>query len=248
MVVVDTSTSPETVKEYVYVTGVSGTTATVVRATEDAATYPAAALTSGLTVAAVASARVVDRSFDLNARYLKPAAALFETLPRNTTSWTNSGFAASGRIQLASIALPADLVIGHLAVQFGTGATSPTHWWFGLFDDAFAALAFTADQTTTAINTDQLSSLAIATTAGGSVSSFTTTYTGLYYFGVMQAASTPANSWVPSSPSLDVASLSPVVNGRSSTGQTTVPSFPFTATTPSGTGTGSSQFYAYVAA
>lgn len=52
-VVVDTSTTPETVKEYVNITSVSGTTATVVRAAEDSARFPAAALASGLVVAAV---------------------------------------------------------------------------------------------------------------------------------------------------------------------------------------------------
>lgn len=52
-VVVDASTTPETVKEYVHITAVSGTTATVVRAAEDATRFPAAALASGLVVAAV---------------------------------------------------------------------------------------------------------------------------------------------------------------------------------------------------
>lgn len=59
MIVVDTSTTPETIKEVVYVTAITGAgpyTATVVRAAEDASRFPAGALASGLTVAAVTTA------------------------------------------------------------------------------------------------------------------------------------------------------------------------------------------------
>jgi hypothetical protein len=52
-VVVDTSTSPETVKEFLHVTGVAGDVLTVNRAAEDASTYPAGALSPGWTIAAV---------------------------------------------------------------------------------------------------------------------------------------------------------------------------------------------------
>lgn len=59
LVVVDTTTSPETIKEFCHLTARSGNTLTVTRAAEDATTYPAGALASGLTVAVIASAQAI---------------------------------------------------------------------------------------------------------------------------------------------------------------------------------------------
>lgn len=244
-VIVDTSTSPETVKEYVYVTAVAADALTVVRQAEDSSRFPAstATIAAGYTIAAVASRGALDISADLPNRYLKPDGALVQTCPR--TAGQASGSLTSGTLVLTAIALPAGLTIGHIA-YLSNGATSvPLNWWFGLFDNTRAALAFTANQTTTAWGANTLQSLAIATVAAGSASSFTTTYTGLHYLGIMVAATTPptiSGSFVDSA----AMTKAPVLCGNSNTGQTTVPAFPFTANAPSGNNT--VLHFAYVGA
>jgi hypothetical protein len=97
----------------------------------------------------------------------------------------------SGTLYLVPIWLPKGLVISNLAfVSGGTAAVTPTNWWFTLHNSAKVALARTADQTTTAWAANTIKSLAIAQTTAGAASSYTTTYSGLHYLGVMIKAST----------------------------------------------------------
>jgi len=168
-------------------------------------------------------------------QYVCANGALGQTIPPHTAG--NSGSAlATGALYLCPLALAASLSIGHLAFisSVASAVSAPTHWWFGLFDNNRAALAFTADQTSTAWAALTIKSLAVATIASGAASSFTTTYSGLYYLGIMMAASTcvglcvgdldisgQGNSGLTGNPGLQA--------GRTDTAQTTVPAFPFTA-------------------
>jgi hypothetical protein len=106
-VVVDTSTTPETVLEYVYITGITTDTLTVVRAAENAATYPAAAISAGITVAAIYSALTVPR-YAQGTLATRPAAGTFgygwyyatddnggTLYHSNSSAWTQQGAPAN---------------------------------------------------------------------------------------------------------------------------------------------------------
>lgn len=227
-VIVDTSTSPETIKEYVYVTAVSTDTLTVVRQAEETSRFAASTTTiqAGYTIAAVGSRLTLELMADLRARYAKPTSALVETYPRKDIS--TSATVVSGRLVLAAIVLPAGLLVSNISFYNNSAMGTPTHWWFGLYDNALAQLAVTADQTTTAWPSATLQTLPVATIASGAASSFTTTYTGLYYIGQMQAATTPATINAVTVSGAGQA-LTPLLCGNSDSTQTTPPAFPHTA-------------------
>jgi len=97
-------------------------------------------------------------------------------------------------ISFFAIELPTGMTLSNIAFLSGsTAAGTPLNQWFCLYDQNYNALAVTADNTTTAWGTQTLRSLAIGNTysAGWNVaSSFTTTYTGIYYLGIMVKATT----------------------------------------------------------
>lgn len=163
--------------------------------------------------------------------YMRASTILGETISRAGQMNTSLGL-SSGTVQMAAMFLPAGVTIGHLATSSGSSPINgPTHWWFGLYDNNLAQLAVTADQTNTAWAANTPQSLAIATIASGASAAFTTTYTGLYYFGVLA-------TWSSSGPNImgvahagtGLTAQAPVLCGISDTGQTTPPSFPHTAT------------------
>lgn len=157
-----------------------------------------------------------------------------------TTSRLRCGTASSppsGTLILVPIWLPKGAVISNITFISGsTAATSPTNWWFTLHDKDRVALARTADQTTTAWAATTRKTLAIAQTTAGAATSYTTTYTGLHYLGVMIAAGTP--------PTLIGEGTMPVVHGdtpglgSTSTGQTTPPTVTAGAFTAAAFGSG----------
>lgn len=160
---------------------------------------------------------------------LKPTEAQYETISR-AQSLASQAALTSERLFLSSIWLPESITVS--SIYFSTGGTAavkPTHYWFALFDNARKALAFTADQTTAAWGSTAGKKLAIATIASGAASSFTTTYTGFYYLGIMVAAETVPTIEGVSPGNVAIAEVAPILCGNSTTAQTTVPAFPFTA-------------------
>jgi hypothetical protein len=162
--------------------------------------------------------------------YLGLTGLLGETLPRS--GQMNSPIQpTSGNLFLTALLLPAGAVIGHLATaNSGTAASAPTHWWFGLYDNNLNQLAVTADQTSGAWAANTYKSLAVATIAAGASSTFTTTYTGLHYFGFMMTAGTVVNVLGVIQNSTSLLGQTPVLSGVSDTSQTTPPAFPHAAT------------------
>jgi hypothetical protein len=163
--------------------------------------------------------------------YMRDPSILGETISR--LGQVNSILTlASGTLQMTAMYLPANVTIGHLATSSGSvSASGPTHWWFGLYDSSLNQLAVTADQTSTAWSLNTYKSLAVATIASGASATFTTTYTGLYYFGIVETWSgTGSNLMGVSQTGIGIISQSPVLCGTSDTGQTTPPAFPHTAT------------------
>jgi hypothetical protein len=135
----------------------------------------------------------------------------------------------SGQMTLVPMYIPAGQNIGHLVFISGTTAAStPTNWWFCLCDSARNLLATTANQTTTAWAASTLKSLAIANVAAGAATSFTTTYSGIHYAGIMMTASTVVTlqGWTPAATTLLTQATAGVGpgGGKSSTSGLTIPS------------------------
>lgn len=171
----------------------------------------------------------------------------YETIPRYSPGavFTLTNTITRGRENFCPILLPAGLVCTHITFVSGTTALgTPTNWWFGLYNSSFGMLALTADQTTTAWATFTSKTLAIATTAAGASSSFTTTYTGIYYLSLMVAAASGPTLFGSTLDSTIGAAAPTLYAGTNATsGLTTPPGFPRTAATP---GTGGTFAYAFV--
>jgi len=161
--------------------------------------------------------------------YLAPTGASYETFPRQG-SISQAATSASGTLWMVAIQLPAGTPIGHICfASYTTAAVTPLHWWFGLYTSARVQLATTADQTTTAWAANTVKNLAVATTAAGAASSFTTTYTGLHYIGFMMAATTMC-SLIGETQGNSMRDQAPAIwGGTTDTAQTTPPAFPHTA-------------------
>lgn len=151
----------------------------------------------------------------------------------------------SGTLYLVPIWLLNGTVVN--SITFVAGATNSlsggTHQWFGLYDSSRVQLAVTSDDTSTAWAAQQAKTLNVATVASGSASSFTTTYTGLHYLGLMVAASTTMVNITGSGASNPTIENATPAFGGTNTGQTSPPAFPFTAATPTIAGP---LAYAYV--
>jgi hypothetical protein len=94
---------------------------------------------------------------------------------------------ATGVMASYGIPLYAGDVITSLACMSGNvGATTPTNWWFALYDTSKNLMAQTADQTTTAWAALTVKDIALATPK-------TITNTGIYYAAIMMKATTVNN-------------------------------------------------------
>lgn len=180
----------------------------------------------------------------LPSSYLGPTGSLGETVPRDLVlASNNSNAPATQVLHLSAIALPSATKVSNISflASSTSNAITPTNWWFALYDNNRNQLAITADQLTAAWTGGTSKTLAIATTASGAATSFTTTYTGLHYLGFMMKAGTLVNLF-----SLfniqPAASIAPIPGGASDTAQTTPPAFPHTATAPGGT----TRYYGWV--
>ncbi|MFJ2514705.1 right-handed parallel beta-helix repeat-containing protein [Streptomyces griseoviridis] len=97
----------------------------------------------------------------------------------------------SGYLYLVPIWLPKGKTVTGLGFVSGnTAGAALTNQWFTLHNDARVALARTADATSAAWAATTAKELPLAQTTAGSASSYTTTYTGLHYLGVMVAGTT----------------------------------------------------------
>lgn len=162
---------------------------------------------------------------------MRPAGR-FETTSRLRCG--TSSTPASGTLYLVPIYLPKGAVISNIGFVSVTGITTPTNWWFTLHDSARVAVARTANQTTTAWASNTAKTVAIAQTTAGAATTYTTTYTGLHYLGVMYTGS--ALTLMSEGTMAQLGDLAPAF-GASSTGQTTPPTVTggaFTAAAPSG--------------
>lgn len=160
------------------------------------------------------------------------ANTLGTTMPRGLAGTATEAALTGGQMTLYPVQLQSGVSVGHLAFVSGTtGASTPTHWWFCLCNSSLGLLAITADQTTTAWAASTVKSLAIANISGGASSTFTTTYTGTHYIGIMMTGTTVPTlyGWTPAATAVLTQAAAGVIGGKSSTTGLTTPSgFPTT--------------------
>jgi hypothetical protein len=109
---------------------------------------------------------------------------LAENINRNNCQEVNTSLLSSGRLSLEAIYLPAGTVVNNISFWSATtAANTPTNQLFGLFDQNRNLLQSTSNNTTTAWASNSLKTLALT-------SSYTTTYSGLHYLGIMVTATT----------------------------------------------------------
>lgn len=153
----------------------------------------------------------------------------------------------SGTLYLVPIWLPKGFTVSNISFVSGSNAAvSPTNWWFTLHDSSKKALARTADQLTAAWAANTIMTKAVAQTTAGTASSYTTTYAGLHYLGVMIKATTNPNLISEGSMPDVVASVSPGFGGTDA-GLSTPPTVSGAGFTAGAFGTGSGILaYGYV--
>jgi hypothetical protein len=131
----------------------------------------------------------------------------------------NLSLLATQRVSLFAIDLPAGLVVASITfVSGGTALATGSHQYFGLYDSSRNLLRASNDDTSTAWGATTAKTLSLT-------SSFTTTYSGLHYVGILIEASTmpTLHGVAPTAVSLIGSVLTPILTGTSSTGQTSLP-------------------------
>jgi hypothetical protein len=114
----------------------------------------------------------------------KPATALQETMPRNAATTGNLAALSTGRATFVGMYLPAGRVVTSITFVSGSTALSGnTNWWFTLASSNGTRLGLTADQTVAGWGGNTAKTLALT-------SPYTVTAEGIYYLGVMEAATT----------------------------------------------------------
>lgn len=151
----------------------------------------------------------------LNRRYLI-SGALAETFDRTLCDEVNTAVLSSGRLSGQAIWLEAGMTISSISFfSATTGAGTPTNQLFGLFDSSRNLLMSSVNNTTTAWAANSIKTLALTST-------FTTTYSGLYYLGVMVTATTvPTLKGNTAKTGGQLQAAAPSMGGTSNTGLTT---------------------------
>jgi len=144
------------------------------------------------------------------------SGALYETMDRDLVGEVNTALLSSGRLSLQAIWLPAGITISSISFWSATTAAgTPTNQLFGLYDSSLNLLRSSVNDTTTAWAANARKTLALTST-------FTTTYSGLYYLGIMVAATTvPTIKGNTAKTGGQLGAGAPSLGGTSTTGLTT---------------------------
>ena len=171
--------------------------------------------------------------------YQAPTGATAETQPRGLC--TNQGnIQTSGTLYVRAISMKQNTVVNN--ITFAVDATveaAGTHGWYVLLDSGRVVRAVTADQTGAAFWGAANTLVTLPTNA------YTTAYSGLYYVGVMVAATTPPRFTCGIATATALVGAAPVLYGTSSTGQTTPPTTGTTMAALVSAGASNWNFYAY---
>jgi hypothetical protein len=160
----------------------------------------------------------------LNNRFVL-SGALFETFDRNLCDEVNSSVLSSGRLSLQAIYIPKDTLVSSISFWSATTAlATATNQLFGLYDSSFNLLRQSVNDGATAWAANSRKTLALSST-------FTTTYSGIYYLGIMVAATTvPTLKGNTAKTGGQLGAGAPSMGGTSTTGLTTT--LPATAAAP----------------
>jgi hypothetical protein len=160
----------------------------------------------------------------LNNRFVL-SGALFETFDRNLCDEVNSSVLSSGRLSLQAIYIPKDTLVSSISFWSATTAlATATNQLFGLYDSSFNLLRQSVNGGATAWAANSRKTLALSST-------FTTTYSGIYYLGIMVAATTvPTLKGNTAKTGGQLGAGAPSMGGTSTTGLTTT--LPATAAAP----------------
>lgn len=144
------------------------------------------------------------------------AGTVAETINRMLVSEAVLNALTSGTLYLVAIYLRAGQVCS--AISFfsaNTAAGTPTNQIFALYDRDRNLLAQTANDTTTAWAANTIKTRSLTST-------YTATYTGLYYVGIMVTATTvPSMKGINAKAASQLAGTAPILHGNSSAGLTT---------------------------
>ena len=153
------------------------------------------------------------------------SGALYETFDRDMCDEVNTSVLTSGRLSLQAIWLPAGVTINSISFYSATTqAGAPTNQLFGLYNNNRDLLRSSVNDTTAAWAANALKTLALT-------SAFTTTYSGLYYLGIMVTATTvPTLKGNTAKSGGQLNAQAPSMGGTSNTGLTTA--LPATANAP----------------
>lgn len=151
--------------------------------------------------------------------------ALYETIDRDLCEEVNTAALSSGRLSLQAIWLPAGTTINSISFWSATTALATgTNQLFGLYDSNLNLLRSSTNDTSTAWAANSRKTLSLT-------SSFTTTYSGLHYLGIMVAATTvPTLKGNTAKTGGQLNAGAPSMGGTSTTGLTTA--LPATAAAP----------------
>lgn len=160
----------------------------------------------------------------LNNKYVL-SGALYETFDRNACDEVNTSLLSSGRLSLQAIWLPAGTTISSISFWSATTAAgTPTNQLFGLYDSSLNLLRSSTNDTTTAWAANSRKTLSLTST-------FTTTYSGIHYLGLMVTATTvPTIKGNTARTGGQLQAGAPSMGGTSTSGLTT--SLPATAAAP----------------
>lgn len=142
--------------------------------------------------------------------------SLYETFDRNLCDEVNTAVLSSGRLSCQAIWLPAGITISSISFWSATtaGATL-TNQLFGLYDSNLNRLATSTNDTSTAWAANSKKTLSLTST-------FTTTYSGIHYLGIMVAATTvPTLKGNTAKTGGQLGAAAPSMGGTSTTGLTT---------------------------
>jgi hypothetical protein len=164
------------------------------------------------------------------------SGALYETFDRDMCDEVNTSLLSTGRLSLQAIYLPAGVTISSISFWSATTAAgTPTNQLFGLYDSSLNLLRSSTNDTTTAWAANSRKTLSLTST-------FTTTYSGIHYLGLMVTATTvPTIKGNTAKVGGQLQAGAPSMGGTSTTGLTTA--LPATAAAP---GTVTTSFWGCV--
>lgn len=155
------------------------------------------------------------------------ATGTAQSIPRWATTVTNVplGTGSTGTtntLVLQALYVPVNTVVNNFNIMIGTASSGVSNQSMYLLNSSRVILAATMSNTTTDLTANTLYTQAVATVAGGSATSFTTTYSGLYYVGFLCCAGTAVpTAWGITAGGTALNNAAPKLVGLSTTGQST---------------------------